>query len=48
MLVDYTTAELPVRVGEMLTLHYEESGWYWATNAAGQSGWVPQTSLAEA
>jgi uncharacterized protein YgiM (DUF1202 family) len=47
MLVDYTAAELLVKAGETITLHYEESGWYWATNAAGQSGWVPKTSLVE-
>ena len=38
---DYSAAELSVRVGEELTLHAEESGWFWATNRAGRSGWVP-------
>lgn len=45
MLVDYTTAELPIQAGETLTLHNEESGWYWATNAAGENGWVPATHI---
>jgi SH3 domain/Variant SH3 domain len=42
---DYTAAELPLRAGDTLTLHAEESGWYWATNAAGRSGWVPRTHI---
>jgi 8-oxo-dGTP pyrophosphatase MutT (NUDIX family) len=45
ILVDYTAAELPVQTGEALTLHHEESGWYWATNAAGEQGWVPATHV---
>ncbi len=44
-LADYTAAELAVGVGEELTLHNEESGWYWATNEAGQSGWVPASHV---
>jgi Variant SH3 domain/SH3 domain len=42
---DYTAVELPLHAGDTLTLHAEESGWYWATNAAGQSGWVPRTHI---
>jgi uncharacterized protein YgiM (DUF1202 family) len=45
LLLNYTTAELPVQTGEILTLHYEESSWYWATNAAGDHGWVPTTCV---
>ena len=42
---DYTASEMPLHAGDALTLHYEESGWYWATNATGQSGWVPRTHI---
>ena len=45
MLMDYTAAELPVQTGDVLTLHDEEGGWYWATNAAGDHGWVPVTHV---
>ena len=33
-------AVLPVAVGDELTLHAEWNGWYWATRADGQAGWV--------
>lgn len=39
---DYRSQELTIQVGDVLTVEYEESGWLWATNAAGQSGWVPK------
>jgi predicted acetyltransferase len=38
---DYSSIELNVNKGEQLCLHFEESGWHWATNQKGQSGWVP-------
>jgi len=44
-LCDYTSRELSVRAGELLTLHLAESGWWWATNGAGDSGWVPATHV---
>jgi hypothetical protein len=42
---DYTATELEAQVGERLTLHQIESGWFWATNRAGQSGWFPANHL---
>ncbi len=45
LLRDYTSAELSVQPGDSLTLLAEESGWYWALDAAGQHGWVPQGCL---
>ncbi len=42
---DYDAIELTVRAGEMLTCHKEESGFIWATNQAGQEGWVPVTHV---
>jgi hypothetical protein len=40
---DYDAIELTVHVGELLTIHKAESGFLWATNQAGQDGWVPST-----
>lgn len=41
----YTARELALAVGDLLSLHYEEAGWYWATNQSGQSGWAPASHL---
>jgi uncharacterized protein YgiM (DUF1202 family) len=41
MRCDYTAKELTITEGEELILHKSQSGWYWATNHAGESGWVP-------
>jgi predicted acetyltransferase len=41
LLRDYSSVELSVEAGEALTLHFEESGWGWATNRQGMSGWLP-------
>lgn len=38
---DYDATELSVRAGEELTIEWEESGWLWCANRAGQRGWVP-------
>ena len=38
---DYTATELNVDEGETVTVLLMESGWGWATNESGQSGWVP-------
>ena len=38
---EYTATELSVEEGETVTLLLVESGWGWATNESGQSGWVP-------
>lgn len=42
---DYTARELPMEVGDELTLETEEAGWYWAADRAGRTGWVPATHL---
>lgn len=44
-LQDYDTRELDADVGDVLTLHEERAGWWWATNAAGDSGWVPARAI---
>ncbi|MBN2172175.1 MAG: peptide-binding protein [Candidatus Krumholzibacteriota bacterium] len=41
LLREYEPVELPVREGEVLTASLEESGWIWATDETGMSGWVP-------
>ena len=43
---DYTTTELSVDQGETVTVESVESGWGWATNESGRSGWVPLECLA--
>jgi uncharacterized protein YgiM (DUF1202 family) len=45
MRCDYTARELNISVGEELVLHKSESGWYWATNNEGESGWVPANHI---
>ena len=45
-LQDYSTAELTISVGEKVVLERQDSGWYWVTNQAGQSGWVPVENVA--
>ncbi len=43
---DYTARELTVSAGQLLTVERAEGGWVWATDQAGQSGWVPEKVLA--
>ncbi len=38
---DYSAAELSAAVGEEIILEQEEGGWFWATNQAGEKGWIP-------
>jgi hypothetical protein len=45
MRCDYNAIELTVHVGELLTIHKAESGFLWATNQAGQDGWVPSAHV---
>jgi uncharacterized protein YgiM (DUF1202 family) len=42
---DYVARELSVRVGDLLTLHELESGWYWASDRSGRNGWVPAKNV---
>jgi hypothetical protein len=42
---DYTSRELNLQVGEFLTLRDLESGWFWATDRSGRSGWVPASCI---
>jgi uncharacterized protein YgiM (DUF1202 family) len=42
---DYTATELDVEEGETVTVLLMESGWGWATNESGKSGWVPLECL---
>ncbi len=45
VLQDYDTRELDTAVGEIVTLHYPQDHWWWAENAAGESGWIPARAL---
>ena len=38
---DYDSRELSVREGEALEVEFEESGWAWVRNSAGDCGWIP-------
>ena len=42
---NYTAAELPLTVGDIIIGEVELNGWLWATNAAGEQGWVPLDCL---
>ena len=44
-LCDYDATELTVYAGEKLACSQETCGWYWCSNAAGESGWVPKEHL---
>jgi hypothetical protein len=44
---DYSPIELNANQGERLTLHEEVSGWWWASNACGETGWVPGSHLGD-
>lgn len=45
LLRDYTARELTVEAGTVLTAEWEESGWIWATDGDGGTGWVPLENL---
>lgn len=40
-LSDYSSNELNVRKGELLSIIKMESGWVWCKNGKGACGWVP-------
>ena len=46
LLRDYTAREPTVESGQVVTASFVGSGWTWATNGAGDSGWVPLEPLA--
>lgn len=42
---DYNALEITVEEGETVDILEETNGWYWVTNATGNSGWVPITNI---
>jgi uncharacterized protein YgiM (DUF1202 family) len=42
---DYSSKELNVQIGEILTILKEESGWAWCMNQNGEEGWVPKECI---
>jgi hypothetical protein len=42
---DYDAAELSARVGEKLSIIFEESGWVWCTRRNGEKGWIPLENI---
>jgi uncharacterized protein YgiM (DUF1202 family) len=45
MRCDYNAIELTIHAGQILTLHKAESGFFWATDQSGRTGWVPSTHV---
>ena len=45
MRCDYDAIELTIHVGEILTFHKAESGFFWVTDQAGRQGWVPASHV---
>jgi uncharacterized protein YgiM (DUF1202 family) len=41
----YSGRELRVHKGDRLTLLKLVSGWFWATDAQGESGWIPASGV---
>ena len=41
MICDYDAIELTIHVGNILTVHKEESDFYWATDQRDNQGWIP-------
>ena len=44
-LEDYDARELDAEADEVVTLHRELAGWWWAENALGMQGWIPERAL---
>ena len=42
---DYTAAELPLELGDVVSGELTLSGWLWATDAGGRQGWTPLDCL---
>jgi hypothetical protein len=42
---DYNAKELPVQIGEKVTIQFEESSWAWVVKENGNEGWVPLENL---
>jgi hypothetical protein len=44
---EYSPMELNASPGEQLILYEELSGWWWASNACGETGWIPASHLGD-
>lgn len=42
---DYDTRELDADPGDVITLEREHAGWWWAHDAQGRSGWIPDRAI---
>lgn len=43
---DFDAIELTVAPGDVVKLHYSDSGFCWVTAPSGETGWVPDAVLA--
>jgi Variant SH3 domain len=41
----YTAKELPIVMGQKILILLSISGWYWASNEAGETGWIPASHV---
>ena len=41
----YDATELTVTAGEELVAQQEAAGWFWCSNRAGKSGWIPLDNI---
>ena len=46
LIEDYDATELPVKVGDIVTVFSEQSGWVWCQTMQGKSGWIPKECVA--
>jgi hypothetical protein len=42
---DYSARELNTRQGEKLVLLRAMNAWYWVSNSAGDTGWIPESTV---
>lgn len=45
MRCDYDAIELSVHIGDILTFHKGESGFFWVSDKKGRQGWVPASHV---
>ena len=43
--VDYSTAELAVKVDDVVAGYQSAGSWTWCVSASGTAGWVPNRAL---
>ena len=44
---NYDACEMTVKIGDRVCVGERAGGWVWASNAAGESGWIPEECIGE-